>query len=140
MKCPRSSRPSRRPICSGWPRRTLRWPTARSSIASRPRPPRRRSRRRDVKRAILFVLAVLVTPMLGAAEKKPLPKDLPPFGEDKPLPVPSIAQSKLPNGLTVWVVARPGFPRAGAVLVVRVGSAADPRDAEGIAELLADTL
>jgi len=93
-----------------------------------------------VKRAILFVLAVLVTPMLDAAEKKPLPKDLPPFGADKPLPVPSIAQSKLPNGLTVWVVQRPGFPRVAAVLAVRGGSAADPRDAEGISELLADTL
>ncbi len=93
-----------------------------------------------MKRAILFVLAVLVTPMLDAAEKKPLPKDLPPFGADKPLPVPSIAQSKLPNGLTVWVVQRPGFPRVAAVLAVRGGSAADPRDAEGISELLADTL
>ena len=93
-----------------------------------------------MKRAILFVLAVLVTPMLGAAEKKPLPKDLPPFGEDKPLPVPSIAQSKLANGLTVWVVNRPGFPRVAAVLAVRGGSAADPTDAEGISELLADTL
>ena len=86
------------------------------------------------------MLAVFVTPMLGAAEKKPLPKDLPPFGEDKPLPVPSIAQSKLANGLTVWVVNRPGFPRVAAVLAVRGGSAADPTDAEGISELLADTL
>jgi predicted Zn-dependent peptidase len=96
-----------------------------------------------VKKAILLASAVVVTLVahpLGAAEKKPLPKDLPPFGEDKPLPVPSIAQSKLPNGLTVWVVARPGFPRATAVLVVRGGSAADPTDAEGISELLADTL
>ena len=93
-----------------------------------------------MKRAILFVLAVLVTPVLHAAEKKALPKDLPPFGDDKPLPVPSIAQSKLPNGLTVWVVKRPGFPRVAAVLAVRGGSAADPRDAEGISELLADTL
>ena len=46
-----------------------------------------------------------------AAEKKPLPKDLPPFGEDKPLPVPQIAQSKLPNGLTVWLVKRGGYPQ-----------------------------
>jgi predicted Zn-dependent peptidase len=96
-----------------------------------------------VKNAILsaFVVVVaLAASPLVAAEKKPLPRELPPFGEDKPLPVPSIAQSKLPNGLTVWVVARPGFPRAAAVLVVRGGSAADPKDAEGISELLADTL
>jgi predicted Zn-dependent peptidase len=93
-----------------------------------------------MKKAILFVLAAFAAFPLVAAEKKPLPKDLPPFGEDKPLPVPSIAQSRLPNGLTVWVVARPGYPRATAVLAVRGGSAADPRDAEGISELLADTL
>src|SRR5438093_2446780 len=141
----RSSRPSPRPICGASPRPTSRWRTARSWTASRLRRPRRqrRSRRREVKQAILFGLAVVVAfgaPMLGAAEKKPLPKDLPPFGEDKPLPVPSIAQSKLANGLTVWVVNRPGFPRVAAVLAVRGGSAADPTDAEGISELLADTL
>ena len=93
-----------------------------------------------MKTAISFVLAALTVLPLVAAEKKPLPRELPPFGEDKPLPVPSIAQSKLPNGLTVWVVARPGYPRVTAVLAVRGGSAADPQDAEGISELLADTL
>ena len=93
-----------------------------------------------MKKAFLLALATLVAPALLAAEKKPLPKDLPPFGEDKPLPVPAIAQSRLPNGLVVWVVKRPGFPRVAAVLAVRGGTAADPRDAEGITELLADTV
>src|SRR5206468_676718 len=54
--------------------------------------------------------------------------------------MPAIAQSRLPNGLVVWVVKRPGFPRVAAVLAVRGGTAADPRDAEGITELLADTV
>src|SRR5260221_4221124 len=90
--------------------------------------------------AILLVLAASLASGLSASEKKPLPKDLPPFGSDKPLPVPSIAQSKLPNGLTVWVVKRPGFPRVAAVLAVRGGSAADPKDHEGISEPLADTV
>ena len=63
--------------------------------------------------ASLLAARGALAPGLAAAEKKPLPKDLPPFGEDKPLPVPSIAQSKLPNGLTVWVVKRGGFPRVG---------------------------
>ena len=79
--------------------------------------------RRDMKAtraaAILFVLAASNAAGLSASEKKPLPADLPPFGADKPLPVPSIAQSRLPNGLTVWVVKRPGFPRVAAVLAVR---------------------
>ena len=97
-----------------------------------------------MKKTLAYLLPValaLAAPVtLAASEKKPLPKDLPPFGADKPLPVPSIAQSKLPNGLTVWVVKRAGFPRAAAVLAVRGGSAADPKDAEGISELLADTV
>ena len=94
-----------------------------------------------MKRAILFVLAGLLAPaLLPAAERKPLPKDLPPLGEDRPLPKPALAVSKLPNGLTVWTWPRPGVPRFVAVLAVRGGTAADPGGMEGIAELLADTL
>jgi predicted Zn-dependent peptidase len=86
-------------------------------------------------------LTLLVAPWLAASEKQPLPKELPPFGADKPLPVPQIAQSTLPNGLGIWLVKRSGFPRAAVVLAVRgAGTAADPKDAEGITELLADTL
>ena len=94
-----------------------------------------------MKRAISLVLAGLLAPaMLLAAEKKPLPKGLPPFGEDKPLPKPALAVSKLPNGLTVWTWPRQGVPRFVAVLAVRGGTAADPKGMEGIAELLADTV
>jgi zinc protease len=82
----------------------------------------------------------LLAPALQAAEQAPLPKDLPPFGEDRPLPVPDIKASSLPNGLTVWLVRRPGFPKVTAVLAVRGGRAADARGQEGVAELLADTL
>src|SRR5262245_11338691 len=90
----------------------------------------------------LLLLATLVSPCaLVAAEKHPLPKDLPPFGADKPLPVPEIAQSKLANGLTVWLVGRRGFPRAAVVVAVRgAGTAAGPKGAEGITELLAATV
>jgi predicted Zn-dependent peptidase len=88
-----------------------------------------------------FALALALPAALAASEKKPLPKDLPPFGADKPLPVPEIAQSKLPNGLSVWLVRRSGFPRAAVVLAVRGGgTASDPKNAEGITELLADTV
>ncbi len=96
---------------------------------------------RTLALALIPALTLCAAPSLTASEKKPLPKDLPPFGADKPLPVPEIAQSKLPNGLGVWLVKRSGFPRAAVVLAVRgAGSAADPRDAEGITELLAATL
>ncbi len=91
------------------------------------------------KAASLLLIAALSSPgALVAAEKHPLPKDLPPFGPDKPLPVPEIAQSKLPNGLSVWLVSRRGFPLATVVLAVRdAGTSADPKGAEGITELLA---
>ncbi|HSB62009.1 MAG TPA: insulinase family protein, partial [Vicinamibacteria bacterium] len=93
-----------------------------------------------MKKAVLLGLAAIACPAVSAAERKPLPKDLPPFGEDRPLPVPAIAQSKLPNGLTVWLVKRSGFPRLALVLAVRGGTAADPGEARGISELLAETV
>jgi predicted Zn-dependent peptidase len=96
--------------------------------------------RKTAALALLLAAAGLSAGPLAASEQKPLPKDLPPFGEDKPLPVPAIAQSKLPNGLTVWVVKRGGYPRVSIRLAVRGGSAADPKDAPGISDLLADTL
>src|SRR5438128_10742358 len=69
-----------------------------------------------------------------------LPKDLPPLGADKPLPVPKIDESTLANGLKVWIVKRSGFPHVTAVLTVRGGRAVDPADAEGISDLLSATL
>jgi predicted Zn-dependent peptidase len=95
-----------------------------------------------MKRAILVLIltAPLLSSALLAAEAKPLPKDLPPFGADRPLPTPALTISKLPNGLTVWLVKRPGFPKLSVVLAARGGTASDPAGQEGIAELLADTL
>src|SRR6185436_4049743 len=86
------------------------------------------------------VLALAMPAALAASEKKPLPKDLPPFGTDKPLPVPEIAQSKLPNSLNVWLVHRSNFPRAAVMLTVRDdGTASDPKNAKDITKLLANT-
>jgi len=90
--------------------------------------------------AALLCAAALLAPAVRAAEPAPLPKELPPYGADAPLPVPSIAKSTLPNGLTAWIVKRPGFPKVSAVLVVRGGTAADPAGMEGVAGLLAATM
>ncbi len=90
--------------------------------------------------ALLAAVALLAAPGALASEAKPLPKELPPFGPDRPLPVPTIAQSTLPNGLVVWLVPRPGFPKVSAVLAVRGGTAVDPAGLEGIGELLARTV
>jgi predicted Zn-dependent peptidase len=96
-------------------------------------------------RAALPALALtLLAPWLAvpaaAEEPRPLPRDLPPYGQDKPLPVPEILQSTLDNGLTVWLVPRPGLPKVSATLVVRGGVAVDPPGQEGISEVFAAAL
>lgn len=76
-----------------------------------------------------------------AGPKAELPKELPPFAPDKPLPVPKIEKKMLANGLEVWVVPRDGLPRVDAVLAVRgAGLAADDANASGFASLLAGLL
>ena len=93
------------------------------------------------KRTVACLLLLLALPVaVFAIEEKPLPKDLPPFGADRPLPLPAIDASKLPGGLTVWLLPRPGFPKTTAVLAVRGGSAADPQELPDLSELLATTL
>lgn len=87
----------------------------------------------------LVILGLLGLP-LAAAEEKPLPADLPPYGADRPLPVPKVLRRTLPNGLTVWAVPRQGFPKVSLCLVVKGGMACDPAGQEGLASLLADTL
>jgi len=56
----------------------------------------------------LAVFAACVSFGVGAsvvAAELPLPKDLPPYGADKPVPVPKIDKHTLSNGMTVWIVA-----------------------------------
>ena len=89
---------------------------------------------------VLAGATALVPPAALATEPPPLPKDLPAFGADKPLPVPAIVKSTLPNGLTLWLVKRPVFPKVSAVLVVRGGGVVDPAGMEGVSQLLASTL
>ncbi|MBJ6980012.1 pitrilysin family protein [Luteimonas sp. MC1895] len=91
------------------------------------------------------LLALAVSALAcGAAVAGPaaaLPKDLPAYAADKPLPVPDIGRKTLANGLEVWVVPRDGIPRVDYVLAVRnAGYAADAADAPGFAALLAGLL
>lgn len=91
------------------------------------------------------LIAIAVSALLAggavAGPKAPLPKDLPPYAADKPLPVPQIAKKTLANGLEVWVVPRDGLPRVDYVLAIRnAGFATDAADAPGFASLLASLL
>ncbi len=74
------------------------------------------------------------------SKEPPLPKDLPPYAATKPFTPPQVKQEKLPNGLTLWLVPEPGFPKVALEFVVRGGMASDPVDRPGISELLANTV
>jgi|KBSMisStandDraft_5_1062788.scaffolds.fasta_scaffold41106_2 predicted Zn-dependent peptidase len=88
-----------------------------------------------------IAIAILFFASLSFAQKEVrMPKDLPPYGAEKPLPVPSVKSAKLDNGLTVWLVSEPGFPKVAFTVAVRGGLAADPADLPGISELLSKTV
>ncbi len=88
---------------------------------------------------LIALAAVLLAGNAFAADAPaPLPKDLPPYAADKPLPVPQIEKKTLANGLEVWVLPREGLPRVDYVLAVRnAGYASDAKDAPGFADTLA---
>ena len=86
-------------------------------------------------------IAILFLVSFGFAQKEvPMPKDLPPYGAERPLRPPSVHSSKLDNGLTVWLVSEPGFPKVAFTVPVQGGFAADPADLPGISELLSKTV
>jgi predicted Zn-dependent peptidase len=90
---------------------------------------------------MMLVFAVLFCGSLSFAQKEvPMPKDLPPYGAEKPLRAPSVKTAQLDNGLAVWLVTEPGFPKVAFTVAVRGGFAADPADRPGISELLSKTI
>jgi len=83
--------------------------------------------------------AALVALCAVAAEKTaPLPRGIPPYGPLQPVSAPHVKQRKLDNGLTVWLVATPGFPKVAFSIAVRGGYAADAKDRPGMADLIAE--
>jgi len=89
-------------------------------------------------RGTFVVLAMLMITLGALAQDKlpPLPKELPPYGPLVPFHAPEVDVEKLPNGLTVWLVPRPGFPKIALVVAVRGGRAADPKDRPGLSDVL----
>ena len=89
----------------------------------------------------ILLLLILAAGSANSTQKEPpLPKDLPPYGKLRAFPAPQVATRKLANGLTLWLVPRPGFPKVSYTLAVRGGMSADPQDRPGLAELLAATI
>jgi zinc protease len=96
-----------------------------------------------VKSPALTIAAALLFFAANASaqkEEQPLPKNLPPFGPEKPLQAPAAKASKLDNGLTVWLVPQPGFPKVSLALAILGGLPADPKDHPGLSQLLTATI
>lgn len=95
-------------------------------------------------KTITLLAAAVSLALAGSAVAGPkavLPKELPPYAPDRPLPVPAIEKSTLANGLEVWFVPRTGLPRVDAVLAIRdAGLAADDAQHPGFANILAGLL
>jgi zinc protease len=91
-------------------------------------------------KALSLSFCLLLAACAYAQKEQPLPKDLPPFGPEKPLRAPDVRQTKLENGLTIWLVPRPGFPKVSFTLAVVGGYAADPQDRPGFSQLLTATI
>lgn len=68
------------------------------------------------------------------------PSELPPLPPEKPLPVPDVVTSTLPNGLAIWSVTRADVPLVKVRLAFRGGRALDAPDSAGFADLLAAAL
>ena len=88
----------------------------------------------------IICLSALLSACGALAQKALLPKDLPSYGPERPLASPAVKLVKLDNGLTVWLVPKPGFPKIALALSVRGGFAADPVNLPGISKLLASTV
>ncbi len=74
-----------------------------------------------------------------AADVK-MPADLPPYGPMQLPQAPKVQSEKLANGLTVWLVQQNNLPKAAVTLTLRGGYCADPADARGISDLLANAV
>jgi zinc protease len=89
------------------------------------------------QRFMIATVAAVVAIVSHAADKQQLPKELPPYGELKPLTAPRVSQAKLANGMTVWLAPKAGFPKVAFTLAVRGGFTADLKDRPGFADLVA---
>jgi zinc protease len=88
----------------------------------------------------LLSMLVFALSAFAAEKAPPLPKDMPPYGPLVPFNAPQVQANKLEDGLTLWLVPRPGFPKVAFAFAIRGGMAADPKDRPGLSELLLATL
>src|ERR1700722_2620202 len=127
----------------GWSRRTARMPRKADAdmVAKIEMGAHRNKIPKIVQMMVVVSAAVIAFWMPAFAQKEaPLPKGLPPYGPEKTLQAPEVKIFKLANGLTLWLVPRPGFPKTAFSLAMRGGLAADPGGLPGISELLVNAI
>jgi zinc protease len=88
-------------------------------------------------RAVLRFRPVTAAQAKLAAPDRSKPPALAP---DAPFHVPSVATSRLPNGLELFVVERHELPLVSVALLSRAGSVLDPPGKQGLAKLVAHTM
>lgn len=93
-----------------------------------------------MKSLLAAICMLFLAAGVHAQKEQPLPKEVPPYGPQNPLEAPDVKTVKLDNGLTVWLVSKPGFPKVAFSISVEGGLAADPSDRPGLSELLAKAL
>lgn len=95
------------------------------------------------RRLLQLLPAGPAAPLVGvAAARAATPGvELPPLpGPQRPLVVPAVAEQRLPNGLVLLVVPRPGTPLVSAALHMRAGRDSDERGGAGRAAMTAQLL
>lgn len=88
------------------------------------------------KIALLFFGLALLANSINAQTALPTP---PPPSAPRPVKIPAIQETKLPNGLRVVVVERKNVPLVQATLLIKTGAAQEGEKA-GLADLTASTL
>ncbi|HEV2493364.1 MAG TPA: pitrilysin family protein [Terriglobia bacterium] len=88
----------------------------------------------------LLLAGAVALSALAAEKPRPLPKGLPPYGPLAPFRAPRVEVKKLANGMTLWLVPRPGFPKVALAFAVRGGMAEDPKPLPGLSQLLVATI
>ena len=88
----------------------------------------------------LAALAWLCLAGLARATTTPGVDAPPPAGPAAAIQVPPVHELRLPNGLTLAVVPRPGLPLVTLALLLRTGPEADPADRPGVAAMMATLL
>jgi zinc protease len=90
---------------------------------------------RFVKKARYVALCIALLTVVGNAQEKP-----PTPGAPRPVKVPRIVETRLPNGLTVVTVERHNSPLVAARLMFNVGVTAEKLPSAGLANMTADLI